>query len=74
MRYLLYNNLSGKSNQSSDIAEAYSVVENLPTKLIDITKIHSLTDFLEVLTPDDDVIIFGGDGTLNAIANELYDF
>lgn len=74
MRYLLYNNLSGKSNQSSDIAEAYSVVENLPTKLIDITKIHSLTDFLEVLTPDDDVIIFGGDGTLNAIANELYDY
>ena len=73
MRYLLYNPLSGKNNQSYEDASAYSVVEHLPTKLIDLTKIHKLSDFFEILEPYDDVVIFGGDGTLNKIANELYD-
>ena len=73
MRYLLFNPLSGKNNQSYEDASIYSVVENLPTKLIDLTKIHKLSDFFEILEPYDDVIIFGGDGTLNEIANELYD-
>ena len=74
MRYLLFNPLSGKNNQSRDNAEAYSVVEHLPTKLIDLTKIRKLSDFFEILEPYDDVIIFGGDGTLNEIANDLYGY
>lgn len=74
MRYLLYNPLSGHSNQSYEDASAYSVVENLPTKLIDLREIVKLSDFFEILEPYDDVIIFGGDGTLNKVANELYGF
>ena len=74
MRYLLYNPLSGKNNQSYEDASIYSVVDNLPTKLIDLTKIRKLSDFFEILEPYDDVIVFGGDGTLNKIANDLYGF
>lgn len=74
MRYLLYNPLSGMNNQSYEDASAYAVVENLPTKLVDLTKIHKLSDFFEILEPYDDVVLFGGDGTLNKIANELYGY
>ena len=72
MRYLLYNPLSGMNNQSYEDASAYAVVENLPTKLVDLTKIHKLSDFFEILEPYDDVVLFGGDGTLNKVVNELY--
>lgn len=72
MRYLLYNPFSGKNDQSHEDAECYSVVENRPTKLIDITKIRRLADFFEILEPYDDVVLFGGDGTLNRIVNDLY--
>lgn len=73
MRYLLYNPFSGKNDQAHEDAECYSVVENQPTKLIEITKIGNLADFFEILEPYDDVVIFGGDGTMNRIVNELYD-
>ena len=73
MRYLLYNPFSGKNDQAHEDAECYSVVENQPTKLIEITKTGNLADFFEILEPYDDVVIFGGDGTLNRIVNELYD-
>ena len=71
MRYLLYNPLSGKENQSRSNAELYEAKANLPTKLVAITDIADLRAFVEELEPCDDVVIFGGDGTLNKVANEL---
>ena len=74
MRYLLFNPLSGKNDQPRENAEAFSVVEELPTKLIDITQIHSFTDFFDILEPTDDVVLFGGDGTVGMLVNALYDY
>ncbi len=70
MRYLLYNPFSG-NNDSHEDALSYSVVANMSTQLVNLTEIHSMCDFFEMLTPRDDVVIFGGDGTLNRIINEL---
>lgn len=72
MRYLLYNPFSGEENFSYDSAVNYSKTTELPTKLIDITKIESLKEFVLKLEANDDVVIFGGDGSLNKVANELY--
>ena len=73
MRYLLYNPLSGKENQSRKDAECYEVVANMPVKSMAITEIADLRDFFEKLDPCDDVVVFGGDGTLNKVANALSD-
>ena len=73
MRYLLYNPLSGKENQSRKEAETYAVVANMPTKLVAVTDIGDPGNFFEMLDPCDDVVLFGGDGTLNHIANALSD-
>ena len=71
MRYLLYNPLSGKENQARSDAECYEVVANVPVTLIPITEIENFRAFYDDLKLCDDIVIFGGDGTLNRIANEL---
>ncbi len=71
MRYLLYNPLSGKENQSRAETECYKVAANMPVEQVAITEIADLRDFFEKLDRYDDVVIFGGDGTLNKVANEL---
>ena len=73
MRYLLYNPLSGKEDQSRVEAENYGIVANMPVELVAITEISDLRNFFEELDLYDDVVIFGGDGTLNKVANALSD-
>ena len=73
MRYLLYNPLSGKENQSCAEAEGYKVVANMPVESVAITEIADLRVFFEKLDLCDDVVLFGGDGTLNKVANALSD-
>ena len=73
MRYLLYNPLSGNGNQARADAEYYETAANVPTTIVAITEIESLCAFFESLNPCDDVALFGGDGTLNKVANELLD-
>ena len=73
MRYLLYNPFSGEESFSHNSAVSYSETVNLPTNLMDITKLESLRGFFEGLESDDDAVIFGGDGSLNKVANELSD-
>ncbi len=73
MRYLLYNPLSGKTNQSFEGAKSYAGRATIPVELVDMTKINSFRDFFEALASGDDVVIFGGDGSLHKVANALAD-
>ena len=73
MRYLLYNPLSGKGSQAQKDAECYAVIANAPTKIVAVTEIENLRTFYDNLEIGDDVVLFGGDGTLNKAANLLCD-
>lgn len=73
MRYLLYNPLSGTGDQARNNAENYANSANMPVKSIPLTEIKDLHGFFETLEPCDDVVFFGGDGTLNQVANALRD-
>ena len=71
MRYLLYNPLSGKGNQAKEDAERYASSANMPAKAVNMTEIARIADFFDELSPEDDVVIFGGDGSLNKLVNAL---
>ena len=71
MRYLLYNPLSGKTTQSFEEATRYSEAESIPTTLVNVIEIEDMGKFLAGLSSEDDLVVFGGDGSLNKIANAI---
>lgn len=69
MNYALYNPLAGNNTcmeQSAKLREFYQESE---LTLIDMTA-ADLAEFFSSLSPDDKVIICGGDGTLNHFVND----
>lgn len=71
--YVLYNPKAGVGNGSE---KAKKLDELLPNKKLiyrDMTEITDYDDFFESISAEDDVIICGGDGTLNRFVNATYD-
>lgn len=73
MRYLLYNPLSGMGNKALEDATKYAEVAGVPTKTVNVTEVDNIISLFDGLKPDDDVVVFGGDGSLNKIVNQLSD-
>lgn len=69
--YILYNPASGNGSCHEN-AEALEVLYR-DTVSLDITQIKNYTAFFEALDASDDVILCGGDGTLNRFANNTKD-
>ena len=71
MKYILFNPLANNKQGEKPVKEIESKLkDNYTTKsLIDI----SIKDFFSSLKEDDEVILVGGDGTLNRLINALDD-
>ena len=69
--YVLYNPLSGNHNGIEAAQKAISFFDGKEINYKDITKIKDYRAFIDGLKPDDDVLICGGDGTLNRFANAI---
>jgi len=67
--YVLYNPLAGNGSHESNLKELCASFGE-DTQLCDITEIKSYSDFLLALSPDDVLVIAGGDGTLNRFVND----
>ena len=67
--YILYNPLASSGACKQD-AQALDVYYS-DSKLIDVTQITSYPVFLNGLEKDDEIILCGGDGTLNRFANAI---
>ncbi len=71
-KYILYNPASGENNKGEDkiktLNSLYSVHELIHT---DITAIGDFCEFFSSIERDADVIICGGDGTLNRFVNDI---
>ncbi len=72
MKYLFYNPLSGRGD-GNQVAEDYLNVCEQECSLIDIRSIESFAKFNAELNEDDEILIFGGDGTLNRFVNSVGD-
>lgn len=73
MTYVLYNPLS--NNKRGEAAKV-TLEENYKGKkitFIDITTIQDYKDFFKKVRKADEIIIAGGDGTLNRFVNDTYD-
>lgn len=66
MKYVLFNHLSGSGDGEKIARERFPGAE-----YIDMLCIPDYKELLSVLTPDDKLIVLGGDGTLNIFANAI---
>ncbi|MCR5332666.1 MAG: diacylglycerol kinase family protein [Bacilli bacterium] len=72
MRYVLYNPLSTNRQSEAELLselKKYGPIEQV--QFVDVTKIEDGKKFMESLDINDDLVISGGDGTLNRLCNNL---
>ena len=74
MRYALYNPLSTKSLSKEQLEVKLKEIDSTKQyEFIDVTTVTDRKAFFDNLKESDDVVICGGDGTLNKMVNS-YDF
>lgn len=72
-KYILYNSLAGNGKCAGDVRRLeghYAEVPDVAAVMVDMAGIESYADFLGGLEEDDDVVLCGGDGTLNRFVND----
>lgn len=70
--YFLYNPLAGEGKATS-FAEKLKNDEKGDIIYTDLTAISDYSEFLQKLSPEDKLVVCGGDGTLNRFINETED-
>ena len=69
-RTVLYNVLAGNGAGKERAESLRSRWTDGETVFLDMAKIDSYADFFASLTPEDELILTGGDGTLNRFVND----
>lgn len=69
MIYVLFNPLAGNGTCEKTSKGVEKAFEGSEIKYINMLSIESIGDFLKTIGPEDKVVICGGDGTLNRLAN-----
>ncbi len=72
MKYhILYNLLAGKSQNDRNSINNIELPENAQKELYNIKDIEDYNTFFESISPEDKLIVCGGDGTLNRFLNHI---
>ena len=67
--YVLFNSKAGRADNRENISLLEAVLDE-EIRVMDITRITNYAAFLAGLEPDDNLVIAGGDGTLNRFIND----
>ena len=73
MTYLLFNPLANNSRGEHD-AGMWAYNNNVECEYKSLLDIKDMKEFFDSLGEDDEVILTGGDGTMNRFANDLYGY
>ena len=73
MTYLLLNPLTNNSKGEQD-ARQWAADNNVECEFVSLLDIKDMKAFFDGLKEDDEVILTGGDGTVNRFANDVYGF
>lgn len=71
MTFVLYNPLASNKNGKNRAMELESILTGEKLEFADITALEDFDGYFRSLSPDDKVIIAGGDGTLNRFVNSV---
>lgn len=70
--YMLYNPLAGDASATAGRLDALKArIGKQPFTEVDVTSLHSYEDFFECITPEDEVYLCGGDGTIHRLINSM---
>lgn len=74
MNYILFNPLAANGNKDKNVKLAKESLKNRFGELEEINLLElDMQDFLNKLSRKDNLVLLGGDGTLNHVANALHD-
>ena len=73
MTYLLLNPLANNSKGEQD-ARQWAAENNVECEFTSLLDIKDMKTFFDGLKEDDEVILTGGDGTINRFANDVYGY
>ncbi|MCR5073463.1 MAG: diacylglycerol kinase family protein [Clostridiales bacterium] len=73
MIYLLFNPKANNSKGEQDARE-WAKAHNVDAEFISLLDIQDMKRYLDGLKEDDEVILTGGDGTVNWFANDVYGY
>lgn len=73
MTYLLFNPLANNSKGEQD-ARQWAADNNVECEFTSLLEIKDMKVFFDGLKEDDEVILTGGDGTVNRFANDVYGY
>ena len=73
MIYMLMNPLADNSKGKED-AQKWAAENHVECELVSLLDIKDMKSFFDGLKKDDEVILTGGDGTLNHFANDVYGY
>ena len=68
--YILYNPLAGNNSCESHISELTNALSG-ECILTDMTKLPGYSELFAKISEGDDIVILGGDGTLNRFINDI---
>ncbi len=71
--YVLYNSTSGTSVGDSAARNLDAIYPDKELIYTDVITINDFSEFISQVTPEDEIIVSGGDGTLNNFINNVAD-
>ncbi len=71
MKYVLFNPLANNKKGELGARQLENIITSEELHFIDVTELESVRGFVSQLNENDEVILAGGDGTINQFANEL---
>ena len=74
MIYILYNPLAGNRTCEENSKSVGDMFGDAEKQYIDLLTVDDLEGFIKNMKPDDQIVICGGDGTLNNIINSINTF
>ena len=74
MIYIMYNPLAGNRTCEENSKNVGDMFGDAEKQYIDLLTVDNLEGFIKSMKPDDQIVICGGDGTLNNIINSINTF